>query len=426
MVKKSIEARKKEFRQEMVRIAQALGVSADEIGRSQFLEESGWKRSDVDAIGQFSSLKKLYFPKMDVSEVKHGAQLVNSFRNKLEKREGMINYVVEEMGKVLEDRLNKHKFKFHKKVAIVKKKKAKHPRVLVVHWSDSHFGANIKRSEVQVNEYNWTIASRRLALFVEQVCQYKQQYRKDTELIFCLNGDIIAGVIHDQEWFSDLLVHQYVGSIHILGQALTYLAQNFKKVTVYCSPGNHGRAMHKSGKDRATTNKYDSYETFIYVALKMILQPYVNIEVVVPKTPYAIIKTMGHNFFMSHGDTVINVGNPGNSLNMRSINNQINKLNASELGGKVAFDVLLVGHVHTPTAQLTESGCMLLVNGCSSGLDPFAQSIGIFSSNPTQLIFESTPQHPVGDMRFIQLKSGDNRKELDKIVEPYDPEKDEF
>jgi len=423
---KTPEQLRDEFRAEMSRISQVLDIQGADIGRDQFLRESKWDRKKLDGIGQFNTLKKMYFPRIEVPAMKTGAAMVQAHRNKFEKQVGMTKFVADEMTKVLKEHLEKHPIKFHKPVKRKKKAKSKDKRTLFAHWSDSHFGSNIKKSEVQVNEYNWVIASRRLALFVEQICTYKPQYRSETELVLGINGDILAGVIHDQEWFADLLIDQYVGAVEILGQAITYLAQHFDIVRVKCSPGNHGRAMHKSGKSRATTHKYDSYETMLYVALKHSLSQHPNIEIEIPKTPYVVIEAQGHKFFMTHGDTVINVGNPGKSLDMKNINDQINKMNASTVGGEGGFAGLIVGHVHTPTIQLSEVGCMVIINGCSSGLDPFAQSIGIFSSNPTQQIFEVTKEHAVGDIRFIQLKPADDRKDLDEIIKPYSKETREF
>jgi hypothetical protein len=62
---------------------------------------------------------------------------------------------------------------------------------------------------------------------------------------------------------------------------------------------------------------------------------------------------------------------------------------------------------------------MLLINGTLSGLDPYAHSLGIYSKNATQQIFEVVPGHPVGDIRMIRLKNADNLKELDKIIKPF-------
>jgi predicted phosphodiesterase len=268
-----------------------------------------------------------------------------------------------------------------------------------------------------INEYNWTIASRRSALFFEQIVKYKPQYRDQTEVVLLVNGDIIAGMIHNTEWFVDLLTTQFAGTLSILCQGISYLAQNFKKVRVVMTPGNHGRSMHKADQGRGTTHKWDSYETQIFIAVREVMKAKCpNVEVDVPDSPFAIFKAQGHTYFVTHSDTVINVGNPGSALNMKSINNQINKLNASEIGGDAKFDAVICGHIHTPTLQLMESGCMLVLNGCLSGLDPYALSIGIFDSNPTQQLFEATAKHAVGDVRFIQVKEADKDASLDKII----------
>jgi hypothetical protein len=225
-------------------------------------------------------------------------------------------------------------------------------------------------------------------------------------------------MIHNTEWFVDLLTTQFAGTLSVLTQGISYLASNFKNVRVVMTPGNHGRSMHKADKGRGTTHKYDSYETQIFIAVREVLKAKCpNVTVEVPDSPFAIFEAQGHSYFVTHSDTVINVGNPGAALNMRAINNQINKLNASKLNNGKKFAGVICGHIHVPTVQLMEAGCMLILNGCLSGLDPYALSIGIFDSNPTQQLFEATKKHAVGDMRFIQVKSADDNKELDKIIE---------
>ncbi len=280
-------------------------------------------------------------------------------------------------------------------------------------------GANIDEDEMgNVNKFTWEIAARRTALFAEQVVDYKPQYRDETELVICINGDIIAGVIHDQEFFSDLLSKQFSGTLKILIQFVSYCAKYYPNVRVVCTPGNHGRAMHKSNKSRATTHKWDSYETMIYVALREAMQRSCqNVKVEVPKTPYAILDILGWRGFVTHGDTVMNVGNPGRSINMKAINTQINSLNSSKLAG-IKFSFIMCGHVHVPTVQITDNGTVLIINGTLSGADPFCQSIGIFGNEPTQQMSEVTKQHAVGDIRFIRLKGADLRKDLDSIIVP--------
>ena len=143
-------------------------------------------------------------------------------------------------------------------------------------------------------------------------------------------------------------------------------------------------------------------------------------QIIIPKAPFALTKIQGHNIFQTHGDTVISVGNPGKTLNMKNISNQINQIEASSLVPRAEkIDVVSVGHVHTPTVQILSNGCTLIINGCLSGTDPFAQSIGIFFNNPTQVLFESTEQYAMGDIRIINLSSADKDKKLDMIIKPY-------
>jgi predicted phosphodiesterase len=157
----------------------------------------------------------------------------------------------------------------------------------------------------------------------------------------------------------------------------------------------------------------------IYIALREVFKDRDGIQFEIPECPYAISTIQGHKFLVTHGDTVINVGNPGNNLNMKSINEQINKVNSQLIKGDENFAAIVVGHVHVSTVQETDSGTMLLINGTLSGLDAFAQSIGIFSKNATQTIFEVVPKHAVGDIRMIRLKEADSIKELEKIIKPF-------
>lgn len=376
---------------------------------------------EMRKIGGFKKLMDIYFPPDKNVILDSASKMVRQHRNKLDAHYGRDIVLKDEFLCVFKEVMSKNPIKLHAPVKPIKKTGQKIERSLVAHFSDTHFGCNIDRDEMDnINEYNWEVAARRVALFMDQVVTYKPQYRDQTELVMLINGDIIAGVIHDQEWAVDLLTTQFAGTISIFGQAISYAAQQFKKIRVICTSGNHGRAMHKGSKDRATVHKWDSYENMIYIALReMFKDKYANVEFTIPESPYAIVDIHSHKFLVTHGDTVINVGNPGKSLDMRSINDQINKINAQLIEGNENFAAVIAGHVHVPTIQETESGTMLLINGTLSGADPFAQSIGIFSKNATQTLFEVVKGHAVGDIRLIRLRYADTQPELEKIIVPF-------
>lgn len=403
-------------------VAKETGKSEIEITKAEFVKYAPdithW---ELRKAGGLKSIQQAYFETQDDLVAKTGAAIIKNQKAKLNKQYGTEEFLKQEFTAQMLEVISKAELKVHKPLKSSSKVKAKSNRTIVAHVSDTHFGANISANEMGgINKFDWEVASRRMAAFAKQIADYKPQYRKETDLVIVLNGDIIAGVIHNQEWFVDLLTMQFAGTLKILLQFISYLNSKFSKVTVHCTPGNHGRPMHKLNHGRSTTHKWDSYENMIFLALEEALKPS-GIKVNVPLTPFIILDIQGHPFFITHGDTVVSASNPGTSINIKSINNQINKLNASELGGKEKFAAVMLGHTHVATVQMAESGAMLLINGCLSGSDPYAQSIGIFSNEPVQQLFEVTPEHAVGDIRFINLKSADKDSSLDKIIEPYRP-----
>jgi predicted phosphodiesterase len=152
---------------------------------------------------------------------------------------------------------------------------------------------------------------------------------------------------------------------------------------------------------------------------QIVTKTHKNVTFHINEAPFQVFDvSLGHRIMITHGDTVFKTGNPGTSINMKNIKDQLNAVNSS-LKDKKTVDVLFLGHVHTPTIQKLDNDAFAVINGCVSGLDPFANSVGIFQSNPTQQIIEMTRENAVGDCRFVSLKEADDNKELDKIIKPF-------
>lgn len=303
--------------------------------------------------------------------------------------------------------------KTHAKVKLAKIAKPK--RALVVHISDTHIGCNIDKDELNgVNEFNNVIAARRFAFLFKTIAEYKKEYRKDTELVLVLNGDIFAGVIHSQE-IVDPMSTQFASGLRIFAQGISFLAQHFNNIRIVCCTGNHDRYVHKMEKGRQSEQKWDSFATNLYCSLREKFNTNSNISFYIPNAPYALFYVMGHRFMATHGDTVINLGNPHKSVNIESLTKQVNNVIASL---KIDIDVLLVGHVHKRMFFSLSNGVDVAMNGTLSGTDGFAQSIGVFGNQTFQQMFEVTKEHKMGDMRFVDLCKADNDKSLEKIVEP--------
>jgi predicted phosphodiesterase len=326
----------------------------------------------------------------------------------------------EEFLEEVKDILGKNSVKTHKAVQFPKKGKIE--RTIVAHMSDTHVGAIVSTEEVHgMNTFNLTNAARRFAGFFRDLGDYKIEHRDETDLVICLNGDMLAGVIHDQEWGVERMSTQFSALLSYLVQGITYVAQKYKSVRVYGTAGNHDRYIHKVNAGRQTSMKWDSFVTNVYTALSHILAAkHKNVEVFQSEAPYIVFDVQGHTFCLTHGDTVFNIKNPGKSLNMESIIAKLNKFNV-ELAKKESktIDVLLIGHHHVATHQVLNDGTEVFVNGCLSGLDSFANGVGVFGSCPSQYILETTKKHPVGDIRNVKVSECDNDETLDEIIEPF-------
>lgn len=290
-------------------------------------------------------------------------------------------------------------------------------RALNLVLSDLHFGADIKSEETGYLNFGAVEESRRFAEVIKQTIDYKPHYRTVTELHVNLLGDIIQHKLHDAQDAAPVS-EQISRAIHLLSQGLAQLGEAFGSVKVYCATGNHGRDLNRH-HSRATSGKWDSVETVIYFAIKKILAQYKNITFVIPKTPYVTYEVFGHKVFSTHGDNVIKVGNPGKSLNIASVENQMNRINAS-MTDTEEIKVCIVGHTHCASVSNLNSGCVMITNGALPPVDQYTVSIGYTENRASQTIFESTSEHAVGDVRFIRVgKSTDEDKKLDLIIKPF-------
>ena len=88
---------------------------------------------------------------------------------------------------------------------------------------------------------------------------------------------------------------------------------------------------------------------------------------------------------------------------------------------KDEYKIFIVGHVHHALATPLTNGTHLITNGALVPPNSFAQSLNIMESQQIQVLFETTPEHPVGDLRFINVTANDPYKDksLDKIIEPF-------
>lgn len=287
-------------------------------------------------------------------------------------------------------------------------------RILNIALSDLHYHSLLDPRELPF-EYGPLEEARRTAKIVEEVCEYKPQYREETELFAHIFGDIIQGDLHDPR-DAATITDQFSATVYLLTQAVVQWSHAFKRVTIRCVPGNHGRNKRRHPQ-RATTQKWDSFENMIYFALKMAVATLPNVKVIIPYTPYYIYQAFDQQGFVTHGDTVIDAGFPSSTIDIKKVRNQINELNASQ---KKESDFFLIGHVHCGSCTEIPSGPVFMTNGCLIPPDGYAVSRGILKQKCGQQLWESVQGHICGDRRFLNVdENTDKDTHLDRIIKPY-------
>ncbi len=291
-------------------------------------------------------------------------------------------------------------------------------RALNLTLSDLHFGADIKAEETGYLTYGPVEEARRFAEVIKQTIDYKPHYRNVTELHVNLLGDLFEGKLHDAQ-NAAYMSEQVCRTIHLLGQGLAQLAESFGSIKVYCATGNHGRDLNRH-RERATSGKWDSLETVVYFALQKILKSYKNMKFIIPKTPYVEYKALGHNVFVTHGDTVLKIGNPGKSINVSNFENQIIKMNNNRKS-EDKIKIGICGHMHCASVSNLNTGIVMITNGTLQPVGQFDVSLGFRENRASQTLFEMTPAHALGDIRFLRVgETEDKNASLDKIIKPYE------
>lgn len=402
--------------------AEDLGIQPWQVQYNQFVKfaaerlgkDFNQEQVRIKEAGGFKNIKDAHFPPVISEEAMILSDLAKNNRKLANLKAKDANFLVN-----FEDILTRV---FKKPIAAptvsVKKPKIVERALHLVH-SDNHIGAFLD-TKAGTLKYTAVEASRRLASIGVQLADFKPQYRKNTKLYINSIGDLIDGIIH-KKFKGYNLAEQVCMAVHYMIQWLVFLAPQFPAgIVVNCSTGNHDR-IPEIHPDRATDDKSNSYATIVYYAVKKAIETakIPNVTINIPRSAWIIYECFGANYFATHGDNVLNIGNPSSNLNIKSIETQINSINAS-LPVEQQCDVFMMGHVHTRVLTTLGNGVELIINPPLIPADEYAHSIGIFQSQTGQQLIESVPGYPSGDSRFLRVDiKTDSDASLDKIIVPF-------
>lgn len=264
-------------------------------------------------------------------------------------------------------------------------------------WSDWHLGEKVSAEEVNgINEYDLTIAERRIRTLVERTVDLCQNHMTQPEypgVVVNLGGDMISGELHPELAENDELElnQQILWAVDRLIWALDVMADKFGRVFVPCAPGNHGRMFDR--KPRAKKYVYRNADWLIYTMLERHFQAVGDTRVtfMIPATGEALYRVYGHRYMLVHGDDLGVRGGDGIIGAIGPIMRGEIKMHHSQAQIGRDYDTLLMGHWHQ--ALLLPRA---IVNNTLKGYDEFARRfLRAVPSAPSQLLWFTHPRRGI-------------------------------
>lgn len=265
----------------------------------------------------------------------------------------------------------------HDPITIFPKSKSRNEAVAIACASDWHVEEKVDPNTLAgiLNEYNPDIAEARAKRFFQNALMLAKMHARDvdiSEFILWLGGDLLTGYIH-----RELLESNYMSPINaviflrrIIRSGIDFILNNSKfRISVPCSPGNHGRTTDKL---QISTSADNSYEYLLYCILADDYKSESRVRFHVSKAYHTIIPVYNRLARFHHGDAIkYKDGVGGITI---PVNKKIMGWNKT-----TPVDMDFMGHFH----QLIW-GSRVVVNGSMIGYTPFAQRMGAEPEQPQQ------------------------------------------
>lgn len=285
-------------------------------------------------------------------------------------------------------------------------------------WSDWHWGEIVRPSEINnLNEYNMEIGETRFRRCVERTIDLAKNHMTNADypgIVVNINGDMVSGEIHDEhkETNEDTTYALVLWSVERLVWGLLALADQFGKVYVVGSFGNHGRDGKRIRfKTRAKRNADWLINRIVFSHLKADKRFSWNL----PTSGDAHYRVFNHRYFLTHGDALGVKGGDGIIGALGPIIRGAIKTGNSESSVGLGYDTLLIGHWHQyiPLKHV-------IVNNCGKGYDDYARyQLRAPFSLPSQALWFTHPKWGITANWEVMLESPVAAKEATPWVSAF-------
>lgn len=284
---------------------------------------------------------------------------------------------------------------------------SRNTRTVILHLSDIHYGEKILLEEMSgTNRYDSDVAKLRLGRFFAHAAMLMTTYwpgRPPEEVILCLGGDLISGMIHAEllETNSPSVPHSVRDVGELIAGGIEVLRKEIKApIRVYSVPGNHGRMTHKPQSKGRAAGSLDLLATdFTEVALRRLKA----VTFYRSESPDAYFSTYGWHWLLTHGDTMGGRGGGTGFIGPMAviIKGHRKLVDTSWRSGRPVHYVL-TGHFHVTCKTTFGWG-----NGSVCGYGQFARDLRADPEVSRQNFLVVHPEHGVINDQPIYLGSPD-------------------
>lgn len=282
------------------------------------------------------------------------------------------------------------------------------PQTMVAPLTDTHVGDRVVFDQTTgINAYDLDIFNKRLYGWVEQLislAEYRRNIADVDELVIPMLGDMVSGDIHEELARTNIgnCMEQMMNGAFLIGQAITKLSRNFKKVRVVAVVGNHGRMTRKiPAKD-----KYMDWDHMMYQWVAAFCAEQKNVEFHIPKNFSTIFNVAGRNVLIMHGDSISGGGSSASFTRMVGMMRGLQQQN-KETEDVQHFDDVMIGHFHRIDEYDIGTGS-LYVCGTMKGSDEFTTNRLHVSSPPKHMVTYWHPDHGNVSKEIIRLDKFDS------------------
>ncbi len=262
---------------------------------------------------------------------------------------------------------------------ILDKRKGKR-EVALLHTTDWQLGKI-------TSDYSMETCGKRLDTLVQKAIALTKIQRADhpvDEIVVMFGGDMVEGITVFPGQAYEVEAHlfqQLFECARLMERIVLTLLQEFKKVTVWCEYGNHGR-MGRRG-DVPTTDNFDR------IAYQIVENKFVNnkrVEFHQSENWHQLVVIGNYRALLFHGDEVKSFGGNTPAFGI------LRKCNAWATGVVEPFLDAYHGHFHTPMTLTLANGGRVFGTGSTESESVYAAEFVAAKGRPSQRLHFVDPE----------------------------------